>query len=482
MSSRLRLPGSLRTRIALAAVAAVALVGAVAAPVLLAAIERDGRDAVDRELRDRAQRVAPPPPRGAPRPGLGFPPPPGFGGRGRGGPPPPGAPPPRDREDERLLAGSGTFVQVESGGQVVRRIGDVPADPPDVPDTTGLQTISIGGSDWRSLTVESPRGDERVQLLSTLDPVNDRVARVRRIVILLGLAALLATGLAAWAFTSLATRPLARLRAGAARVSGAEDLTTRLPEDDGPDEVRSLAGDLNGMLTRLAASMNATRRFAADAGHELRTPLTGMRANLDALERNPDLPAAERAELVRETLDEQSRIVALLDGLQALARGEAAESLPREDVELADLVDTAVFAARRRQPGVDYDLVDEIGDAAVHGWPGGLRLIVDNLLDNAALHGGTRVRVGLEDRGSELLLRVDDDGPGIPVADRERLLEPFARGDDAGPSGTGLGLAIVTQQVALHAGTLRLADSPLGGLGVEVRLPVTPAGSRGSSL
>jgi signal transduction histidine kinase len=466
---RLRLPGSLTTRIALAAVAAVALVGAVAAPVLLAAIERDGRDAVDRELRERAERVAPPgPPPGAPRPGFGGGPPPfgGLGGGRRG-------PPPRDREEDRLLAGSGTFVQVESGDEVVRRIGDVPGDPPDVPNTTGFATVDIGGNEWRSLTVDAPRGaDGRVQLLSTLEPVEDRVGRVRRIVILLGLAALLATGLAAWAFTSVATRPLARLRAGAARVSGTEDLTARLPEDEGPDEVRSLAGALNGMLSRLSGSMQATRRFAADAGHELRTPLTGMQANLDALDRNPDLPADQRAELVRETLDEQHRIVALLDGLQALARGEAAESLPREDVELADLIDTAVFGARRRHPGVEYELVDDIGGATVHGWPGGLRLIVDNLLDNAALHGGGLVRVGLEEHAGELVVRVDDDGAGIPAEQRDRLLEPFARGAGAAAtSGTGLGLAIVAQQVALHGGTLKLGDSPLGGLGVEVRLP-----------
>jgi signal transduction histidine kinase len=461
---RLRLPGSLRTRIALAAVAAVALVGAIAVPVLLAAIERDGRDAVDRELSDRAERVAPPP--GA----LGRPPPFGVrrppGGFG-------GGPSPRDREDERLLAGSGTFVQVAQDGQVVRRSGDVPDDPPGVPQATGYATVDIGGTDWRSLTIDAPRGaGARIQLLATLGPVEDRVDRVRRIVILLGLAALLATGLGAWAFASLATRPLARLRAGATRVSGTEDLTARLPEDDGPDEVRSLASALNGMLGRLRASMLATRRFAADAGHELRTPLTGMRANLDALERNPDLPAAERAELVRETLEEQERIALLLDGLQALARGEAAESLPREDVELADLVDTAVFGARRRHPAVTFELVDQIGEARVHGWPEGLRLMVDNLLDNAARHGGGQVRVGLERRDSGLVVRVEDNGPGIPPEERERLMEPFARGAAAAVAtdGSGLGLAIVSQQVALHGGTLTLTDSPLGGLGAEVRL------------
>jgi two-component system sensor histidine kinase PrrB len=310
------------------------------------------------------------------------------------------------------------------------------------------------------------------------------VAHSRRIVVIVGLAALALTGLAAWLFTSLAVRPLARLRTGAARVSGAQDLSTSLPDDDGPEEVRSLARALNDMLARLRTSseateraLEATRRFAADAGHELRTPLTGLRANLDALERNPDLPLEERQALVRETTAEQERIVHLLEGLQALARGDAADSLPREDVELADLVDSAVYAARRRHAGVAYELTDDIDEATVHGWGGGLRLLIDNLLDNAALHGraGGRVRVGLARENGSLHVRVDDDGPGIPAAERDRLLEPFARGTATTALGTGLGLAIVAQQVALHEGELRLEESALGGLGVHVRLPVTGA-------
>ena len=461
----MRAPRALRTRVALAAAAALLVVGVLATVVLLAAIERDGRRDVDRELALRAQRlIRPGPPPGAPPPGA-LPP-----GR-RGGPRPgvgSGGPPP-DRDG--LLAGAGTFVQAAQGDQVVERAGDVPATPPEVPRENGYRTIEIDGQDWRSLTLAG--GDDRFQILSTLEPVEDRVGRIRNIVLMLGAGALLLTALVAWTFTGFALRPLARLRAGATRVSGTEDLTTTLPEDDGPDEVRSLASALNGMLGRLRASMQATRRFAADAGHELRTPLTGMQANLDALDRNPDLPADQRAELVRETLDEQQRIVALLDGLQALARGEAAESLPREDVELADLVDTAVFGARRRHPGVDYELVDDIGDAVVHGWAGGLRLIVDNLLDNAAIHGGGSVRVGLERHDGAVLLRVDDNGPGIPAEERARLLEPFARGAAAAVAtdGTGLGLAIVAQQVALHGGTLTLGESPLGGLAAEVTLP-----------
>jgi two-component system sensor histidine kinase PrrB len=448
-----RAPRSLRARITLAAVVSVAIGGAVAGVLLLAAVERDGRRALDRDLREQAARVVP----GGP--GRGF------GERPRGGPEPP--------RGEELLAGSGSFVQLAVGDRVLERRGDVPDEPPAVPAADGYRTVEIDGAPWRSLTVSAGPADARFEVLSTLEPVEDRVASIRRLVIVLGLGALAITGLAAWGFTTLAVRPLGRLQAGAARVSGAEDLQTPLPAE-GPDEVRSLAGALNAMLARLQASSAATRRFAADAGHELRTPLTGLRANLDALERNPDLPAVQRAALLRETLAEQDRIVHLLEGLQALARGEAAESLPREDVELADLVDAAVYAARRRHPAVEFELADGIGDATLRGWAGGIRLLVDNLLDNAALHGrpGGRVRVGLERGDGALVVRVEDDGPGIPAGDRERLLEPFARGNGASAPGTGLGLAIVAQQVALHDGDLRVGESEaLGGLAVEGSFP-----------
>jgi len=170
---------------------------------------------------------------------------------------------------------------------------------------------------------------------------------------------------------------------------------------------------------------------------------------------------------------EQDRMVRLLEGLQALARGEAAESLPREPVELGDVLDGAVHAARKRHPGVQYELAGHVDEGTVDGWEGGLRLLVDNLLDNAALHGRPdgSVTVGLERAGGELVVRVEDDGPGIPPDERARLLEPFARGENAGPNGTGLGLAIVAQQAAIHGGELRLTTSRSGGLGVEVRLP-----------
>jgi len=448
----MRLPGSLRARIALAAVAAVGVCGLLAGVLLIAAVERDGRNQVDADLRERAASIL--------RRGDAY-------GEGHGG-------------GETLLRGSGTFVQVADDRRI-ERAGDVPDEPPDVPEQRGFDTIDIDGTPWRSLTLVGRFGNPRLQVLSSLAPVDERVSSIRRLVLLLGLSALALTALAAWGLTTIAVRPLARLRSGAARIRSAEDLSTPLEDDTAaPDEVRQLAGALNEMLGRLNASaaqteraLEATRRFAADAGHELRTPLTALRAQLDTLARNPELPREQREALVADMTAEQDRMVRLLEGLQALARGEAAESLPREPVELGDVLDGAVHAARKRHPGVQYELAGHVDEGTVDGWEGGLRLLVDNLLDNAALHGRPdgSVAVGLERAGGQLVVRVEDDGPGIPPDERARLLEPFARGENAGPNGTGLGLAIVAQQAAIHGGELRLTTSRSGGLGVEVRLP-----------
>jgi len=303
----MRLPGSLRARIALAAVAAVGVCGLLAGVLLVAAVERDGRNQVDADLRERADSILR-------RPGDAY-------GRRHG-------------QADTLLRGSDTFAQVAYGDEVTDQAGDVPDQPLAVPETEGFETIDIAGTPWRSLTLiaDDFGGSPRLQIASSLAPVEERVSSIRRLVLLLGLSALALTALAAWGLTTLAVRPLARLRSGAARIRGAEDLSTPLPDDSGaPDEVRQLSGALNEMLARLDASsaqteraLEATRRFAADAGHELRTPLTALRAQLDTLARNPDLPREQRDALVADMTAEQDRMVHLLEGLQALARGEAA--------------------------------------------------------------------------------------------------------------------------------------------------------------
>ena len=155
------------------------------------------------------------------------------------------------------------------------------------------------------------------------------------------------------------------------------------------------------------------------------------------------MPAAQRGDLARDALAEQRRLVELLDSLQALARGDAAP-LERADVDLAEVVDASVGAVAARHPGTTLtaDAPDE--PVAYRGWEPGLRILVANLVENAARHGRAdgRVRVTLRPavNGRGPSIDVEDDGPGIPEAERERVFEPFHRVDgDAAADRTGSG-------------------------------------------
>jgi signal transduction histidine kinase len=230
------------------------------------------------------------------------------------------------------------------------------------------------------------------------------------------------------------------------------------------------------MLARLSRSaadreraIEATRRFAADAGHELRTPLTSIQARVSALARHPDEPPERRTQMAEEALEQQRRVVALLDGLQALARGDAAPEL--EPLDLADAVDAALAAARDRHPGIRWSAEVPDGAVTIEAWEPGLRSLLDNLLENAARHGRAdgRVRVALRGGGGAPEVVVEDDGPGISDADRARIFEPFVRLGDR-DEGSGLGLALVAQQAHHHGATVDVDRSPeLGGARFTVR-------------
>jgi two-component system, OmpR family, sensor histidine kinase PrrB len=299
---------------------------------------------------------------------------------------------------------------------------------------------------------------------------------VRERLALFGLVALLAGALMVWLASGVVLRPLRRLREATASIAGDADLTRRAPTGDGPAETRALAASFNAMLGRLSRSagereqaLEATRRFAADVGHELRTPLTSVQATLSALQRHPGLPAERRTAMAADALEQQRRLVALLDGLQALVRGDAAP--PMAELDLAELVDAAVVAAAARHPRTDWRAELPGGPVVRDGWEPGLRSLVGNLLENAACHGrpGGAVRVTLTG-GDRPELRVEDDGPGIPEADRERVFVPFARVEGTDRPGSGLGLALVAQQAQHHGATVAVEDSDdLGGARVVVR-------------
>jgi len=387
-----------------------------------------------------------------------------------------------DRRLDAVLRATDSSLRLTIGEAVLLDSGD----PFPLPLRAGLgfRTVTVRGRRYRIYTTNLGSQDlgglVRLQVASSLVNLEERQDALRRRLAALGALMLLVAGAGVWLAADLVLRPLRRLRRVTTSIAGEGDLARRVPAR-GAAELRELADSFNAMLVRLARSagernraLAASTRFAADAGHELRTPLTSVQATLSAIARHPDMDPRRRGELADDALTEQRRLVHLLDGLQALARGDVAptETAP---VDLAELVESSVDAASMRRPGVRLTSAGTDAPAVVVGWEAGLRMLVDNLVENAVVHGrtGGEVRVTLEapgrDRGPSL--EVDDDGPGIPPAERVRVFEPFARLDGTDRPGSGLGLALVAQQATLHGAEVMVGSSDLGGARFSVRFP-----------
>jgi signal transduction histidine kinase len=382
--------------------------------------------------------------------------------------------PSRDKRLDNVLSATGTSLRLLLHGRELPAFGKPPPAGGPGP-RLGLHTFEVGGERYRSYAIglDALGGVGRLEVTTRLRPVERKLSALNRRLLGFGAAALLVAALGAWFAADLLLRPLRRLRAATSGIAGTEDLDRRVPGDDGPAELRSLAASFNEMLARLGQSaadreraLAATRRFTADAGHELRTPLTSVQANLSAISRHPEMSGAQRAGMVSDALAENRRLVDLLDGLQALARGDAA-AVEHSEVELADLVSVALAAVRARHPQVTWacELPDE--PVVLRGWEPGLRMLVDNLIENAARHGGGSVAVRLSADGPALF--VGDDGDGIEEDERERIFEPFVRSDGTSTPGSGLGLALVSQQVRAHGATISVGESRLGGALFVVR-------------
>jgi len=263
------------------------------------------------------------------------------------------------------------------------------------------------------------------------------------------------------------------------------DALTPVSEERAPMEVRRLVHSVNDLLRRIAEAVAAQRRFVADAAHQLRTPTAALKTQLELAERAAD-PAALREGLaqVHSALDRNIRLV---NQLLALARAEPGglDAQVREPLDLVQVArgvaETWVPRALARDIDLGFDATDValpiVGDAVMLGE------LLANLLDNALRHtpAGGSVTVAVEPAqtaGAEpaVLLRVDDTGPGVPEAERERVFERFHRVLGRGsPDGAGLGLAIVREIAHAHGGSVTLGSAPGGrGTRVDVLLPRRP--------
>ncbi len=382
--------------------------------------------------------------------------------------------------DQRIVA-----VQIVApNGTVVRRSRDAPATPL-VPlasigptNRVGIPVDSFPDNDMRvsGRTVDTAGGRYTVLVAGGSEAIESTMRNAA--ILLLGAAPVVVAVAAAASYqlTRRSLRSVDAIRSQVAAIS-TSDLSERVPVPPSRDEIAALAQTMNDMLSRIDAGHRAQRQFVGDASHELRSPLTAIISALDVAVAHPHLLDLD---LARETLvPEAQRMRSLLEDLLLLARAdERGLGLHREPVQFDELVRGEVARLSRtctKRVTVSTEPVQLTADGSA------LLRMVRNLLDNAARHAASQVEVCVRERDGEVTLVVGDDGPGIPVADRQRVFDRFVRLDpdrSRQRGGTGLGLAIVAEIVGAHRGRAHVSDRDGGGTAVTVQLPVTDSPER----
>ena len=310
--------------------------------------------------------------------------------------------------------------------------------------------------------------------------ISDVRATANRVKLFLGLGVLGGTALALLAGLATARRamePIAELTDAAREIERTRNPAALLPKPQADDEVAELSNTLESMLhaldearTETEATLVRQREFVADASHELRTPLTSVLANLELLE---ETLHGEQREAAASALRSSRRMRRLVADLLLLARADTGREMQHRTVDLGDIVTAA--ASELEPVAGDHEIsVSAPAGVKVDGVRDELHRLVLNLMENALRHTdpGTAVEATVERRNGEVILAVEDDGPGIPPELQEKVFERFfrAHGDRSGSS--GLGLSIVKAVAERHRGNVTL-EPPLDGRGARfvVRFP-----------
>ncbi|MFO0581967.1 MAG: HAMP domain-containing sensor histidine kinase [Anaeromyxobacter sp.] len=371
------------------------------------------------------------------------------------------------------------------GGEVLTSRPGFPWPAADAGGEPRLEVVTDGaGRPWKVATGRFPLREKHgrggtavVQLAGTTSPFAALEGPFRRGLLVAVAVALLLAALAAAALTHASLAPLGRL-AREVDAIGARSLDRRVATAGLDPELGGLATAFNALLGRLEEAMQRERQLVARASHALRTPIATIRSRAEVTLRRDRDPGAYRAAL-REVDEAAAEAGRLVQGLLQLSRlDEADRAGPREDVELAPVLGDAVrlLAPRAELAGIALE-VDAAAGLRVRAAPGAIRELVEALLDNAVHYTPRGGRAGVRAAaapGGGAELRVWDTGPGIPADERGRVLERFQRGAAAqasGKPGSGLGLAIVKAIAEAHGAALALSDRPGGGLEVTVAFP-----------
>ncbi|MFI6870360.1 sensor histidine kinase [Nocardia sp. NPDC050406] len=344
----------------------------------------------------------------------------------------------------------------------------------------GSETVTVDGVPYRVLTTDQNQPPGRTVALGIpTTQTAEATADQRRWVLIAAVVAAVAAAALGWLFGGRAVRPIAKLtkQVDERRPTGGSG--TSLPVDgSGVLEAEKLADAVNTMLRRVdraqaetAAALETARDFAAVSAHELRTPLTAMRTDLEVL-RTLDLDETQRTEILADLQRSQDRVEATLGALERLAAGDLSNERDHVETDVVEVCDAAAHDAMRHHPTLKVH-VDTDPELVTRGLPTGLRLAIDNALTNSARHGRATEAIlsAHRARNGHIVISVDDNGRGIPEAERWSVFDRFFRGSQASKGGSGLGLALVAQQAQLHGGRAYFDDGTMGGVRLVLDLP-----------
>lgn len=380
-----------------------------------------------------------------------------------------------DRDGDEELSGKALPFQVWNANGVLLLHN---ASAPQIPfrADSGIGTIAAQEKTWRTLALWSQNHDYQVRVFEDAQQREQLAAGIMGRMLAPLLLALPGLALLIWFSIGRGLQPLQSLSAAiAARSADKLDLISLSV----PKEVQALITSLNGLLQRLAHSMNQERHFTADAAHELRTPLAAIKVQAEVALAAEDRPQRDQA--LHGIIEGINRTTRLSEQLLLLARLDHLNPESLQSIELAEL--SRQCAARCADSALDKDIdlsvsVDTTAAPRISGDPALLEALLGNLIDNAIRYTPPQgnIEVGIQALGERVALTVRDDGPGLSEQDKERVLHRFYRAEGNAASGSGLGLSIVERITQVHRATLTLETGLHGrGLGIRILFPVKNA-------
>ncbi len=388
-----------------------------------------------------------------------------------------------EREVVRVLDASGNLVASPFG----RSEDALPLS------AEGLQAAQNQQSWWETGTLKDQtmliytrplvQDGKVVYILQVARPLTERDRSLKSLGSILVVASLLTIVIAfgiGWVFSGLTLQPIQRLTQTARTIGEERDFTRRVAYNGPQDEVGQLATTFNSMLARLqdayqqvAHSLEMQRNFVADVSHELRTPLTTLRGNLGLMRREPPIPAEEHADILADMTDESDRLIRLVNELLVLARADAGRSLARETVNIQPVLEETCRQAR--QLDAQRNITLEAQPLSIVGDRDALKQVLLITLDNALKHSTGPVAVSARLHGSQVEIRIQDAGEGIPPEKLEHVFDRFYRGEEASTiPGFGLGLPIAKSLVEGQGGVIKMESEPGKGSVVSMLFPVAP--------